>query len=67
MHLAVQKLHWKPREWFELTEEERAFTIASFDVKFEDDKKAQKKAEDKSKGGSSGLNLSCNPKTNARW
>lgn len=49
MHLALHKLKWKPSDWFNISQADRLFIIASFSVKSEDDEKQRKKQEQDTK------------------
>jgi len=42
-------LKWKPHEYLDLPDKEKAFVIASIQIKAEDDKKQEDKMKSKSK------------------
>jgi len=43
----------RPSEWIEMNDEEKAFIMAAIDIKVENDKKQQKKAERQGRKGKS--------------
>lgn len=45
MHFCIQKLHWKPWEYLKLSDKEKAFTIASIQLRVEAEKKEADKAK----------------------
>ena len=47
LHYCVQKLKWKPREYLELNNKEKAFLIASIQLRIESEKKEADKAKRK--------------------
>lgn len=49
LHYCLQELHWKPSEFFALTQKEKAILIASCQKRAETEEKARKEAEQKAK------------------
>lgn len=49
MHYCIQKLHWKPWEYLELNDKQKAFTIASIQLRIENEKKEADKAKKRRK------------------
>lgn len=48
---AVLNMGYTPSQWINLTQRERAFVMASIQIKLEEEKKAQKKAKSKNYSG----------------
>ena len=49
LHYCIQKLRWKPREYLELSDKEKAFLVASIELRIESEKKEAEKAKRKGK------------------
>jgi hypothetical protein len=45
LHFCIQRLHWTPRQYLELSEKERAFVVASIRLRIEAEEKELKKAK----------------------
>ena len=45
MHFALQKLHIMPREWLNMSKSEKAFCIASIQIRVDAEEKASKEAQ----------------------
>lgn len=50
-YYALHKLNIRPCEWLDMDEQEKAFIIASIQIRIEKEKKEQKEIERKSKRG----------------
>lgn len=49
MHYCIQRLHWTPRQYLDLSDRERAFVIASIKTRIEAEEKEMKKAQKKTR------------------
>ena len=47
LHYCIQKLKWKPWEYLKLNDKEKAFLIASIELRIESEKKEADKAKRK--------------------
>ena len=49
MHYCIQKLHWRPWEYLELNNKEKAFLIARIQLRVENEKKEAEKSKNAGK------------------
>ena len=49
MYFVINEFHWKPSDWLLMTDNERAFVIASINKRAEAQEKAEKEAKRKAR------------------
>lgn len=49
MYFAINEFHWKPSDWLSMTDNEKAFVIASINKRAEAQEKAEKEAKSKAR------------------
>lgn len=46
-YYCIHKFHWEPSKFAKLSPEEKAFVVASIDIKIDDDRKREEKFKEK--------------------